>query len=114
MPLSSLTETLEAEKRELFALPYLGEETAFLRDRIEKIFVMNATALQNFLNVADAGPEYFVSNTLLRFPQAKNIAASYGSAIHKALEDFFIDYMSKKTYEKKILFESFEDYLKKE
>jgi DNA helicase II / ATP-dependent DNA helicase PcrA len=114
MPLSSLAETLEAEKRELFALPYLGEETAFLRDRIEKIFVMNATALQNFLNVADAGPEYFVSNTLLRFPQAKNIAASYGSAIHKALEDFFTDYMSKKTYEKKILLESFEDYLKKE
>jgi hypothetical protein len=44
---------------------------------------MNATALQNFLNVVDAGPEKFVSNSLLRFPQAKNIAASYGSAIHK-------------------------------
>ncbi len=56
---------------------------------------MNATALQNFLNVADAGPEYFVSNSLLRFPQAKNISASYGSAIHQALEDFFSDYSKK-------------------
>ncbi len=93
--LTSLTATLEVEKRELFALPYLGEEREFLQDRIEKLFVMNATALQNFLNVADAGPEYFVSNSLLRFPQAKNIAASYGSAIHRALEDFFIDYGSK-------------------
>jgi hypothetical protein len=92
VPLTSLTETLEVEKKELFALPYLGEEQTFLRDRIEKLFVMNATALQNFLNVADAGPEYFVSNSLLRFPQAKNIAATYGSAMHKALEDFFTDY----------------------
>lgn len=114
IPLTSLTETLEIEKRELFALPYLGEEQDFLRDRIEKLFVMNVTALQNFLNVADAGPEYFVSNSLLRFPQAKNISATYGSAIHKALEDFFADYAAKKTYKKDILFESFETYLKKE
>ena len=81
--LQSLISTLEAEKKELFSLPYLGDEQDFLRDRIEKLFVMNATALQNFLNIADAGPEKFVSNSLLRFPQAKNIAASYGSAIHK-------------------------------
>lgn len=114
VPLTSLSKTLEVDKKELFALPYLGEEKEFLRDRIEKIFVMNATALQNFLNVADSGPEYFVANTLLRFPQAKNIAASYGSAIHKALEDFFTDYMSRKSYEKKLLFTSFEEYLKKE
>lgn len=95
VPLSSLTELLEAEKQELFALPYLGEEKDFLADRISKMFVMNATALQSFLNVVDAGPEHFVANSLLRFPQAKNISASYGSAIHKALEDFFTDYTSK-------------------
>jgi len=114
IPLTSLTETLEIEKRELFALPYLGEEQDFLRDRIEKLFVMNVTALQNFLNVADAGPEYFVSNSLLRFPQAKNISATYGSAIHKALEDFFADYKTNKSYKKDILFTSFEKYLKNE
>ncbi|NRH20755.1 ATP-dependent helicase [Candidatus Gracilibacteria bacterium] len=114
IPLTSLTETLEIEKRELFALPYLGEEQDFLKDRIEKLFVMNVTALQNFLNVADAGPEYFVSNSLLRFPQAKNISATYGSAIHKALEDFFADYAARKSYQKEILFKSFETYLKNE
>lgn len=95
VPIADITKTLEVEKRSLFSLPYLGEENEFLRDRIEKVFVMNATALQNFLNVADAGPDYFVSNSLLRFPQAKNIAASYGSAIHRALEDFFSDYSKK-------------------
>lgn len=114
VPLGILTDTLENEKKELFALPYLGEENEFLRDRIEKTFVMNATALQNFLNIVDAGPEYFVSNSLLRFPQAKNISASYGSAIHKALEDFFTDFMSKKTYNKWILIESFREYLTQE
>ncbi len=114
IPLESLTKTLEVEKQDLFALPYIGEEKDFLRDRIDKIFVMNATALQNFLNIVDAGPERFIANSLLRFPQAKNIAASYGSAIHKALEDFLSDYTAKKTYKKDILFESFETYLKKE
>lgn len=114
VPLTSLTETLEIEKKELFALPYLGEEKDFLKDRIEKLFVMNVTALQSFLNIADAGPEYFVSNSLLRFPQAKNISATYGSAIHKALEDFFADYANRKSYKKDILFESFETYLKNE
>ena len=114
VPITELTSTLEVEKQSLFSLPYLGEENNFLRDRIEKIFVMNATALQNFLNVADAGPEYFVSNSLLRFPQAKNISASYGSAIHQALEDFFSDYSKKWTFMKSLLFESFENSLKKE
>ncbi len=114
VPLMSLTSTLEVEKKELFSLPYLGEEQDFLRDRIDKLFVMNATALQNFLNVADAGPEKFVSNSLLRFPQAKNIAASYGSAIHKWLEDFFSDYSSKWTFMKSLLLESFEKSLKDE
>ncbi len=114
VPLTSLTATLEVEKKELFSLPYLGDEQDFLRDRIDKLFVMNATALQNFLNVADAGPEKFVSNSLLRFPQAKNIAASYGSAIHKWLEDFLGDYSSKWTFMKSLLLESFEESLKKE
>lgn len=114
VPLSSLTASLEGEKKELFSLPYLSDEQDFLKERIEKHFVMNATALQNFLNIADAGPEYFVANTLLRFPQSKSIAASYGSAIHKALEDFFTDYKTNKSYKKQILFESFSEYLKKE
>jgi DNA helicase II / ATP-dependent DNA helicase PcrA len=111
---SDILSTLEIEKKELFSLPYLWEERDFLRDRIEKLFVMNATALQSFLNIADAGPEYFVSHSLLRFPQAKNISASYGSAMHKALEDFLSDYTQKWTFMKSLLFESFEETLKKE
>lgn len=114
VPLTSLTKNLEIEKKELFSLPYLWNEKDFLRDRIEKIFVMNATALQNFLNIVDAGPEYFVSNSLLRFPQAKNISASYGSAIHKALEDFFQDFTKNNSYNKSLLLDSFEKSFREE
>lgn len=105
---------LEDEKKSLFSLPYLGEERAFLQDRIEKQFIMSATALQNFLNIIDAGPEYFISNNILRFPQAKNIAAAYGTAIHAWLEDFFNDYKKTGSYQKKILHDRFEESLKKD
>lgn len=75
---------------------------------------MSATALQNFLNIIDAGPEAFISNNILRFPQAKNIAASYGTAIHAGLEDFFNDYKKTGTYQKQILHDRFEESLKKD
>jgi superfamily I DNA/RNA helicase len=45
-PITSLVEALEVEKKELFCLPYIGEERDFLKERIEKNFVMNVTALQ--------------------------------------------------------------------
>jgi ATP-dependent exoDNAse (exonuclease V) beta subunit len=50
---SELADALEEEKKDLYSLPYLGEEQDFLRDRIEKNFVMNATALQNFLDITN-------------------------------------------------------------
>ena len=109
-----LSEALEIEKKDLYSLPYIGEESDFLQDRIEKTFTMNATALQAFLNVADHGPEFFVGNNILRFPQAKNIAGCYGSAIHAALETFFEDYQHKKTFQKSLLYSTFEKNFKKE
>lgn len=98
---------LRTERRDLYALPYLGEESDFLRERIKKNFTLSATALQNFLNVVDGGPEKFVANNVLRFPQAKSLAACYGTAMHKGLEDFFSDYQRTGGYSKKILTESF-------
>ncbi len=106
--------TLEEEKKNLYTLPYLWEEKDFLRDRIDKMFVMNVTALQNFLDISGAGPEYFIGNNLLRFPQGKHIAASYGSTIHEALEKFFIDYSTRKTFSKQLLHDTFEKSFKKE
>ncbi|MDD5197504.1 MAG: ATP-dependent DNA helicase [Candidatus Gracilibacteria bacterium] len=112
--IDSLTFFLERERKELFSLPYQGDERNFLLDRIEKQFVMNTTALQNFLNVADTGPEVFISNNILRFPQAKSVAASYGSAMHSALEQFFNEYKSSGLFHKQRLFDAFKTSFKKE
>lgn len=110
----SLVDFLEKERKDLFSLPYHGEEKNFLADRIRKQFTMSVTALQNFLNVADGGPEHFVSNNILRFPQAKSESACYGSAMHKALEVFFTDYKKTGLYSKSTLLETFETAFRQE
>lgn len=110
----SLVDFMEKERKDLFSLPYHGPERDFLTDRIAKQFTMSVTALQNFLNVADGGPEHFVSNNILRFPQAKSESACYGSAMHKALEVFFTDYKKTGLYSKSLLLETFETAFKQE
>lgn len=55
----------------------------FLAD-ILKDFYLSPTALNNYLNC----PKYFYYNHLLRVPQVKTFSQSYGTAIHKALEQF--------------------------
>ena len=47
----SLTETLESDLSSLASLPFISEEETFLRERIEKNFRMNVSALQNFLDI---------------------------------------------------------------
>lgn len=105
---------LEREKQDLSSLPYEESEKNFLREYISSSFSLSATALQNFLDVTSGGPTHFIANNILRFPQAKSESASYGTAIHKALEDFFSDYKVHGTYKKDILFSSFEKKLRED
>lgn len=49
-------------------------------------YKLSATHLGNFLDVTRGGPQMFLLNNLLRFPQAMNAAAAYGSAIHGTLQ----------------------------
>lgn len=46
---------------------------------------LSATHLGNFLDVTRGGPELFLLQNLLRFPQAMSPSAAYGSAVHAAL-----------------------------
>ena len=109
-----ISTTLELSGKELFSLPYVSQETDFLKNQVQKNFTMNATALQWFLDIVGAGPEMFVKRTLLRFPQSKNIAASYWSAMHQWLEDFFQDYIQNGSYSKDRLLDGFENSLQRE
>ena len=49
-------------------------------------YKLSATHLNNFLNIPNGGPELFLLHNLLRFPQAMNPSAAYGSAMHAALQ----------------------------
>ena len=49
-------------------------------------YKLSVTHLNNFLDVSRGGPESFLLNNLLRFPQAMGPNAAYGSAIHKTLQ----------------------------
>lgn len=55
---------------------------------------LSATHLNNFLNVIDAGPEYFLRHNLLRFPEAMSPAAAYGDAIHQTLKMISTEYQA--------------------
>ena len=59
-------------------------EAAFIDALLEK-FVMNVTALSNYLNC----PLAFYYKNLIRIPAGKTEATEFGSAIHHALEQLF-------------------------
>lgn len=62
-----------------------GQEKAMLKAQLEE-FNLNVTHLQHFLDVTKGGPAYFKERHLLRLPEVKSPAQSFGTAIHAALK----------------------------
>lgn len=60
---------------------------SLLKDRLAR-YVMSPTHLNTFTNVEYAGPQTFLLNTLLRFPEAQSPDSMYGNALHHALESY--------------------------
>ena len=58
---------------------------SLLAPQLEK-FKLSATSLNNFLDVSRGGPQHFLLNNLLHFPGAKTPSASYGTAVHRAMQ----------------------------
>jgi DNA helicase-2/ATP-dependent DNA helicase PcrA len=58
---------------------------ALLAPQLEQ-FKLSATSLNNFLDVSRGGPQHFLLNNLLHFPGAKSPSASYGTAVHRAMQ----------------------------
>lgn len=56
-----------------------------LKPSLER-YKLSATHLNNFLDVTRGGPQLFLLQNLLRFPQAMGPSAAYGSAIHVTLQ----------------------------
>lgn len=89
---SQVTEQLAVSEEEMlesalsfFAEPYQKDEKEILQRLVEG-YQMPVTHLQNFCNVTEGGPLYFLEQNLLRFPQPMNPSGVFGSAVHKAIE----------------------------
>ncbi len=67
------------------ASPEIEKIEADFMDRILEKFVMNVTALNNYLKC----PLEFYFKNLIRIPSPKNEATEFGSAVHHALEKLF-------------------------
>jgi len=85
--------TVDSETLSEFSILHFGETEAPEIEKIEKElidrlldkFVMNVTALNNYLKC----PLEFYFKNLIRIPTPKNEATEFGSAIHHALEKLF-------------------------
>lgn len=84
-------------------------ETDYINRLLEK-FVMNVTALNNYLDC----PLHFYYGSLVRVPMAKSEAAQFGTAVHEALSDFINHMMNNnKLYpDKEFLTARFREHLK--
>jgi len=71
-------------------------------------FKLSATSLNNFLDVSRGGPEYFLLNNLLHFPQTKLASAAYGTAVHWTMQQAHTHVLS--TGEQKPLEDSLHDF----
>jgi DNA helicase-2/ATP-dependent DNA helicase PcrA len=65
--------------------PLSQDMHALLAPNLER-YKLSSTHLNNFLDVTRGGPQMFLMNNLLRFPQAISPSAGYGSAMHATLQ----------------------------
>lgn len=63
----------------------IADKTA-LFEPILANYRLSVTHLNNFVDVRDGGPQYFMVHNLLRFPEALTPSAAYGDAVHKTLQ----------------------------
>jgi DNA helicase-2/ATP-dependent DNA helicase PcrA len=82
---AELLQTLEPtwQQRHINA-PHVTRQN-LLRPQLEK-YQLSVTHLNNFLDVTGGGPQAFLLQNLLRFPQAMGIGAVFGSAVHAVLQ----------------------------
>lgn len=80
-------------------------ESTTLRD-----YKLSATHLNSFIDLYSAGPSEFLINHLLHFPSAKSANASFGSAIHRALERAHVHFIS--TNERRPIEDTLGDFLR--
>lgn len=69
--------------------PLIEDEKILLKRLLEN-YKMPVTHLGNFLNFNKVGPAKFIEQNLLRFPQAMSAKSLYGSAMHEAMQNYYL------------------------
>ncbi len=86
--LSQTQQVLTTSWESYHKLPIVYDESAIFEKIIEH-YQLSVTHLNNFLNIERGGPQLFFEHNLLRFPQSKGLAGSFGSAVHQTLESIY-------------------------
>ena len=76
---------------------YVEDEKALLQ-RVLENYKIPVSHLKSFLDFIKMGPNTFVEQNLLKFPSAMPPAAGYGSAMHAAIEKYFVCINKNKEY----------------
>ena len=74
--------TLDWQQRHL-TMPKVKQET--LLQPLLSVYRLSSTHVNNFIDVTRGGPQAFLLQNLLRFPQAMTAPQAYGHAIHSVL-----------------------------
>ncbi len=110
-------EIIEAISSPILALhapPFQNNEKNLLEQFLQE-YKISPTHLNNFLDLSQGGPQNFIEQNLLFFPQAKSPSGAFGSAIHKAIEQLHVYFKNQgKLPELEFVLSKFEQALKSE
>ncbi len=95
-------------------LPFVKDEKELLKSLTNK-YVLSATGLIKYLNVATGGPQNFFEETILYFPHKKSKMLSYGTAVHGLITETYA-YLKKENtiFPKDKFLETFRGLLERE
>ena len=79
------TAIVETDWRGRLTNPITESLASLLAPKLES-YKLSATHLNNFLDVTHGGPQKFLLNNLLQFPQPRSNNSSFGTAVHDSLQ----------------------------
>ncbi len=92
---AKLIQTLEFDWR----APHLESVQTSLKQSLHgtlEDYQLSSTHLNNFIDIAQAGPQTFLLHNLLQFPTAMGPSAGYGSAIHAAIHKAHVEFTQRR------------------
>jgi DNA helicase-2/ATP-dependent DNA helicase PcrA len=80
---------LSTSWRQYHRPPIVRDEAVLLAPILER-YQLSVTDLNSFLDLEREGPDTFLEQHLLRFPQPKNPHSSYGTAVHATIQQIYL------------------------